>query len=70
MFRLTPTGSSGFVEEEELMWDLITDNDSVEGRLVTTMAIVVIAVAAAAVAGRLLSRCTRDRHHKYYARRR
>jgi len=50
------------------MWDLISDNNSVEGKLVTTLAIVALAVAVGAVAGRLWSRRTYDRYRKYYAR--
>ena len=50
------------------MWDLVVDNASVEGKLVTTLAIVLIAVVVGALAGRLAARRVTDRYHKYYAR--
>ncbi len=34
------------------MWDLIVDNDSVEGKMVRTLVLVTIAVAVAEVGGR------------------
>ena len=50
------------------IWDLVTDNDSAGGKLVTTAVIAVVAMLAGAVIGRLLARRTDDRYRKYYAR--
>ncbi len=50
------------------MWDLITDNNSVEGKLVTTVVIVAIAIVVGTVVGRVWSRRVEDRYRKYYAR--
>lgn len=51
-----------------LVWDLITDNDSVEGKLVTTAVIVAIAFVVGTVVGRISTRRVDDRYRKYYAR--
>ena len=50
------------------MWDLITDNDSVEGKLVTTIVTVAIAIVVGTVVGRVSARRFEDRYRKYYAR--
>ena len=50
------------------MWDLIVDNDSAGGKLITSLVIVVIAVVIGAVAGRLSATRVADRYRKYYAR--
>ena len=51
-----------------LVWDLISDNNSVEGKLVTTTVIVAIAIVVGTVVGRVWSRRVDDRYRKYYAR--
>lgn len=51
-----------------LVWDLITDNNSMEGKLVTTVVIVAIAIVVGTVLGRVWSRRVDDRYRKYYAR--
>ena len=51
-----------------LVWDLITDNNSMEGKLVTTVVIVAIAIVVGTVVGRVWSRRIDDRYRKYYAR--
>ncbi len=48
--------------------DLITDNESVAGRLVTSAVVVVVAFVVAAVSGRLLARRMTDAQSRYYAR--
>ena len=50
------------------MWELITDNNSIEGKLVTTVVIVAIAIVVGTVVGRVWSRRVDDRYRKYYAR--
>ena len=50
------------------MWDLISDNDSVSGKLVTTAVIMLVAVVVAVVVGRFTSRRADDRYRRYYAR--
>ena len=50
------------------MWNLIADNDSAEGKLVSTLVIVLIAVVVGALVGRWSSRHLADRYRKYYAR--
>lgn len=50
------------------MWNLIADNNSIEGKLVSTLVIVGIALAVGVVAGGLSSRRMEDRYRKYYAR--
>ena len=50
------------------IWELVTDNDSVGGRLVTTALIVAVALVAGFLVERLLLRRTRDRYRAYYAR--
>ena len=51
-----------------LVWDLITDNNSMEGKLVTTVVIVAIAIVVGTLVGRVWSRRIDDRYRKYYAR--
>ncbi len=51
-----------------LVWDLITDNNSMEGKLATTVVIVAIAIVIGTVVGRVWSRRVDDRYRKYYAR--
>ncbi|MDQ4143247.1 MAG: mechanosensitive ion channel family protein [Actinomycetota bacterium] len=48
--------------------DLVLDNQTVLGRLVTTAVLIVVAVALAAGLGRLLSRKLEDSHSRYYSR--
>lgn len=50
------------------MWDLVADNATVEGKLVTSVVIVLAAVLVGVLAGRLAARRVDDRYHKYYAR--
>lgn len=50
------------------MWDLITDNNSMAGKLVTTVVIVAIAMVVGTFIGRVWSRRVEDRYRKYYAR--
>ena len=50
------------------VWDLIADDSSVGGRVVTSLVIVAIAVLVGIVAGRLASRRVEDRYRKYYTR--
>ena len=50
------------------MWDLVVDNDSVGGKLVTTLVVSAAAVVLGAVFGRIFSRRISDRYRKYYAR--
>jgi len=50
------------------VWNLISDNDSVVGKLVTTAVIVLVGVLVAMVVGRFSSHRADDRYHKYYAR--
>ncbi|MEO8692214.1 MAG: mechanosensitive ion channel domain-containing protein [Acidimicrobiales bacterium] len=50
------------------VWDLITDNDTVGGKLVTTAVIASGAVVVGTAAGRLLARRADDRYRKYYTR--
>jgi len=50
------------------VWDLITDNNSMEGKLVTTAVIVAIAIVVGTLVGRVWSRRIDDRYRKYYAR--
>ncbi len=52
----------------ESIWDLVTDNESVAGKLVTTAVIIGIAIVVGAMLGRLLARRTDDRYRKYYTR--
>lgn len=51
-----------------LVWDLITDNNSIEGKLVTTTVIVAVAIVVGTVVGRVWSRRVDDLYRKYYAR--
>jgi small-conductance mechanosensitive channel len=51
-----------------LVWDLISNNNSMEGKLVTTVVIVAIAIVVGTVVGRVWSRRVDDRYRKYYAR--
>ena len=48
--------------------ELLVDNDTVGGRLVTSAAIVAVAVALASAAGRLLTHRTDDPYARYYLR--
>ncbi len=50
------------------MWQLVVDNDSVGGKLVTTLVVTSIAVVLGALVGRVWSRRVADRYHKYYVR--
>lgn len=50
------------------LWSLITDNDSVTGKLVTSAVIVAVATVLGVVAGRLLSRRVDDRYRNYHTR--
>jgi small-conductance mechanosensitive channel len=55
-------------EQVPLVWDLISDNNSLEGKVVTTVMIVAIAIVVGTVVGRVWSRRVDDRYRKYYAR--
>lgn len=50
------------------MWDLITDNASVGGKLGTSVVIGVVAVMVGVVVGRIAARRVDDRYRKYYTR--
>ncbi len=50
------------------LWDLVSDNTSVTGKLVTTTVLLLVAVLGAAVAGRFAARRADDRYRKYYIR--
>lgn len=50
------------------LWELLVDNRTPGGRLVTSAMVIVIGVALAFVVGRLLARRTDDAYAKYYAR--
>jgi hypothetical protein len=54
-------------EPVPLVWDLISHNFSMEGKLVTTVVIVAIAIVIGPVVGRVWSRRVDDRYHKLYA---
>ncbi|MDQ4132726.1 MAG: mechanosensitive ion channel family protein [Actinomycetota bacterium] len=61
MVRLTLAASRQFI-------DLVVDNETVAGRLVTSMVVVVAGVLIAAAVGRLLARRADDVYARYYAR--
>jgi small-conductance mechanosensitive channel len=50
------------------MIDLLLENESAAGRLVTTLVIVAIAVVVALLGGRLIGRAWRDSYTRYYSR--
>lgn len=50
------------------VWDLVVDNDSAVGKLVTTVVIAFTAVAIGSLVGRLASRRVDDRYRRYYVR--
>jgi small-conductance mechanosensitive channel len=50
------------------LWELIADNDSVVGKLVTTVVVVFVAVMVGSLVGRVLSRRVDDRYRSYYVR--
>lgn len=50
------------------IWDLISDNDSLGGKLVSTVVIVLIATFGGALIGRLAARRAHDRYRRYYTR--
>ncbi len=50
------------------VWDLITDNSSAGGKLVTSSVIAAVAAVVGIVAGRIASRSVDDRYRKYYTR--
>lgn len=50
------------------LWDLIGDNDSVTGKLVTSLVIVVISGFGGALAARLAGQRAEDRYRRYYIR--
>ncbi len=52
----------------EELWDLVRDNQSVAGRMVTSTAVVAFAVVVALVAGRQLARRADDAQSRYYTR--
>lgn len=52
----------------ETVWDLITDNDSVVGKLVSTALIAVVAVVLGMMAGSIASGRVGDRYRRYYVR--
>jgi small-conductance mechanosensitive channel len=52
----------------ERAWELLADNESVPGRLVTSAAIVAVAVALGWCIGWLAARRTDDAYERYYAR--
>ncbi len=52
----------------ESIWDLVTDNESVAGKMVTTGVIIALAIVIGAMLGRILARRTDDRYRKYYTR--
>jgi small-conductance mechanosensitive channel len=50
------------------VWELIVDNESVVGKLVTTLVVSAVAIVVGAALGRMSSRRVDDRYRKYYAR--
>ena len=52
----------------ERAWDLLSDNTTTGGRLVTSVAIIVLGCVVAYVSGHVLARRTDDSYAKYYAR--
>jgi small-conductance mechanosensitive channel len=50
------------------VWDLVTDNESVLGRLVTSAAVIVVAVAVGWLVGRIAAHRADDSYERYYAR--
>ncbi len=52
----------------DTVWNLVADNNHVEGKLVTTGVIIVAAILFGSLAGRVLSRRADDRYRKYYTR--
>jgi small-conductance mechanosensitive channel len=50
------------------LFALLRDNESVAGRIVTSVALLAVATLVGWLAGRLLSRRTADAHDRYYAR--
>ncbi len=50
------------------LWELLADNESAAGRLVTSALVVLVGVVLASGAGRLLARRTDDVYARYYAR--
>ena len=52
----------------ERVLDLLTDNESVAGRLVTSIVVVGIAFVIASVVGRIMARRSDDAYGRYYAR--
>ncbi len=52
----------------DAFWDLIADNESAGGKLMTSAFMAIVAVVLAAFVGRLASRGVDDRYRKYYTR--
>jgi small-conductance mechanosensitive channel len=50
------------------LFDLLRDNSTVVGRLVSTIALAVVALIVAGLVGRLVARRVRDPYNRYYAR--
>lgn len=50
------------------LWELVVDNESVPGRLVSSVVVVAAGVVLASLAGRLLARRASDPYSRYYAR--
>jgi len=50
------------------IWDLISDNDTVSGKAVSTLLILLVATFGGALIGRLAARRTDDRYRRYYTR--
>jgi small-conductance mechanosensitive channel len=55
-------------DEMSSVWELVTDNSTVGGKLTTTAVIAAGTIFVGMTAGRLLSRRVDDRYRKYYAR--
>lgn len=52
----------------ENLWELLRDNNSVPGRLVTTLVVVAVAIPIAMGLGRLIARRGKDGYTRYYLR--